>query len=300
MPQSLFLKSITLLICLCSFTGNVSAATSRVSLKNAMLRNLITVNAISNGGYRDRSIKLDIANNTSGELTIDMDPALIFIPEDTIYQNLVLLGNEALVLAPNASKTVDLQTYCGKSYAECPVQGIKYHYWKQGDSNLIKTLVYAKQYDIESHLTQLAVWTFTNGYCLNSIYCHYSPRVSETFMKYVSSLFKSPIPDYFKEYTLDDEPGRSVIASGGQKTYVNMHWGNEGYRQMYVAIYKENGDVYRKIEADQVIDKYGHTISVCFDPINDPKGVYYVRLHDETRKVWEQKRVVIGADQCSM
>ncbi len=271
-----------------------------ISLKKAMNSKRITLNAISNGGASGKSIKLQLTNNTAEDITIDVDPALIFVPEDTVLQNLVLLGNETLVLKANSKSDVDLQTFCGKSYGHCPRKNVAYHYWKQGDSNMIKVLTYARQNNIAIPVIQRAVWTFTNGHCLNTVYLHEYIRMSEDLVKYMASLRKIRVPDIFMEYNTAESPNEAVLVPGDQKVYVNIHWTDEGYRHMYLTVYKENGEIYKNIEADRVIDKYGYTVVVQFDPHRDPKGTYIVRLYDDARKVWNQKIVVVGPHPCDM
>ena len=257
---------------------------------------------MSLGGYLgSKNIKLNLTNNTAKEITVDIDPALIFVPEDTLYQDLVLLGNETIVLAPSAQQDVSLQAFCGKSYARGPRSGLRYSFKKQGDTNMVKTLTYIKENNIDVHLAQCAVWTFTNGHCLSTVYSHDKIRMSEDLIKYIASIRKLRVPEYYMEYQLDNTAGRPVLAYGKEKVYVTMHWGiDDGYRHMHLTIYKENGEIYKTIGADQVIDKYGYTVTVRFDPKVDPKGLYSVTLHDDAGKVWDKKKVIIGANACDL
>ena len=69
---------------------------------------------------------------------------------------------------------------------------------------------------------------------------------------------------------------------------------------MYVTVLKENGDVYKRIDGNEEIDQYGHTVWVEFNSVNDTKGTYYVELKDNTNKVWDKKMVIVGYDPCQM
>ncbi len=294
-----FMKSM-MLAC-CAVIISYSASANHMTLKKAMSSKLVSVNAVGNGGACGKCIKLELANNTKTELELDVDPALIFVPEDTTYQNLVLLGNETIALTPNSCKEFSLQTFCGKSYAKGPFAGLHYKFWRQGDSGLIKTLTFVKANNISMHLAQCSVWVFTNFKCINTVYSSLDPRMSESLVKFIASLRNNRMPDYFVENELNDRPGQLVLVPDREKVIVTMHWGAEdGYRRMRLSIFRENGELYREIEADQIIDKIGFTVQVSFDPRKDPKGVYFVQLHDDANKVWDQKKIVVGVSECEL
>lgn len=278
------------------------AEANRISLKQAMAQKAVTVEAVSNGGYCSKSITLELSNNTDSELVVDVDPALIFrSDDDTGAQSLVLLGNETVVLTPCKRASISLQTFCGKSYGHCPRVNSCYTYWKQGDSDMIKTLCYVKYNSIDIPLAQRAVWMFTNGYCLNSIYVSANEGMSKKFVHYLATLRNYRMPDYFMEYQIDTALRNHTTYAKDAKVYVTMHWRHEGYyRHMYLVIYKQNGELYKKIEADQVIDKDGITVKVIFDPKRDLKGAYTVQIHDDAHHVWDQKRVLVGFSACDM
>jgi hypothetical protein len=289
-----------MLVC-CAVFFSFSVSANHMTLKRAMSSKLVSVNAVGNGGACGKCIKLELANNTKTELELDVDPALIFVPEDTTYQNLVLLGNETIALAPNSCKEFSLQTFCGKSYASCPRIGLHYKFWRQGDSGLIKTLTFVKENNMAMNLAQRAVWVFTNGKCINTVYSSIDPRMSETLVKYIASLKNTRMPDYFVEHQLNERPGQVVLVPNREKVFVTMHWGAEdGYRHMRLSIFKENGEIYREVEANQIIDKIGFTVQVAFDPRVDPKGTYFVQLHDDANRVWDQKKIVVGVSDCEL
>ncbi len=285
--------------CRCLFLGSLLLSLSAfgntgiLSLKKAMLAKIVLVKAAATRGHQGTDIRLELINNTDKELKVSIDPGLIFEPEDTTRQDIVTLGDDALALAPRESKAIDVIGFCGKSYAHGPISGMSYHFKKQGDSNMIKTLIYARNNNISLRLTQHAVWTFTNHHPVNSIFDHENVRMSEDFVMYVAKLKKTKLPDYQVEYAYNLSGTQPVVAYGNEKVYLTMHWGNDGYRNMYLSVYRPDGTKYKEITADQVIDKYGYTVMVQFDPRVDPKGGYLVKLHDNSGKIWDQKTVVI-------
>jgi hypothetical protein len=150
-------------------------------------------------------------------------------------------------------------------------------------------------------LAQKAVWTCTNGHCINTIYDPGNTNMFEDFARYVASLTHERLPGYFINYKLDIAPGHRIIATEKTKIFVTMHWAtDDGYRHMHLVVYRENGTIYKTIGADQVIDKIGYTVNVEFDPKRDPAGVYMVTLYDDANKIWDSKKVIIGARSCDL
>lgn len=282
--------------CVCCLSYNSYATARQISFKKAIAAKLITVDAISTGGYCGKSLKLALRNNSCREMQVTIDPGLIFRPENQSYQDLVVMGNEAVALAPEGYSEVTLQTFCGKSYAMGPGTNLSYHYWKQGDSDMIRTLNYARSNRVDPYLAQKAVWFFTNDHSISSIYSYDNTEMSENFARYVAGLRHIKLPDYFIDHRLNNRAGQRTVTTDHLKLYTIMHWGaNDGYRHMYVTVYKDDGTIYKRIEADQVIDKYGYTVKVQFDPKHDPQGTYLVTLHDDANKIWDRKKVVIDA-----
>jgi hypothetical protein len=291
-------KVLLLLCCLFSLSQVASAVERHISLKKAMSSKLITVTAVSTGGYCAKSLKLKLKNNSPRLVNVDIDPGMIFQPEDTSMQDLVLYGNESFVLSPSADSDITLQTFCGKSYAHSPLVNQPYHFLRQGDSNMIRTLNYAKTNNLDVQLVQNAVWVFTNHHSLSSVYAYAYPRESESLGRFLASMMKLKLPEYFIQYKTETRAGQPVISPKQTKLYAVMHWGaGEGFRNMHLIILHENGTVYKTIEADQVIDKYGYTVKVEFDPRRDPKGTYLVKLYDDANKIWDQKKVVLDPDE---
>jgi len=288
-----------LLFCCCICWHCTSFALEKhISLLKGMGSKLITVKAVSTGGYCDKSLKLELTNNSRDSLKVDIQPGLIFRPEDSSFQDLVVLGNEHIELTPEKTADITLQTFCGKSYAHSPFPNLNYHFLKMGDSNLVRTLKYVSANNVPIRLAQNGVWYFTNHHSIASIYSYDYPRESEDFAKYIAGLMKVKLPEYFIQYKTENKPGQAIISRNQTKLYAQMHWSaGDGFRNMHLVVFNKNGSVYKNIEADQIIDKLGYTVKVEFDPRRDPQGTYIVKVFDDAQKVWDQKTVVIEASE---
>ena len=83
----------------------VHAGIVKTGLKAAMDRGDIVVEAGSTDkGFTGKGIRLSVRNRTNNTLQIMVDPALIFKPIDTSFQDLVIAGEIMLAIAPNTSQ----------------------------------------------------------------------------------------------------------------------------------------------------------------------------------------------------
>lgn len=192
---------------------------------------------------------------------------------------------------------INVQTFCAKAPASCPFRNLRYHFLQQGDSTMILTLKYIREHKLYNNLGQHAVWTFTNDHCINTIYDPALPDASQKLMEYVAKVRHLEIPKYYSFYQIQNRPGKSMIKENTGKEIVEMRWGNEGYRNMYVTVYREDGTVYKRNAGNEHYSADGRSFIVTFDSAKE-RGIYYVELRDDHNRIWQRKDVSVGIDWC--
>ena len=286
-----------LLIVLALFaTASAKAEMDKITLKKALAGKKISMDVKRSDTDFYHSLTLTVTNTTKKPMELEIDPGMIFVPEDTNFQNLVTLGTERTQIEPGATKEVKVADFCGKSYAKGPRPGMKFSFWKQGDSLMIKTLKFARENALPTQLIQHAVWHFTNSHSLRSVYLTWYPNESEKLVKYMADLRHVPVPEYFKVLTTSTRPGEPMIKKDNSRVVVPVHWPSEGYRNRYVTVYRENGDVYKRVEGDRIVDKYGTSLNVEFKSKRDLPGRYKVEARDNNNRIWFEKVVEIDPD----
>ncbi len=290
-PQ--ILKYFLLFTSILCFSFVSRANDGPVALRKVLLNKKVTLQAISNGGYCGTCLHLKLVNNTQQDLEVLVDPGMIFTPEDSSFQPLIAWGDETIALAANATGELDLKTFCGKYDAHCPAKNIKYTYRKQADTGLLKTLAFTKNKDYRPYLVQTAVWVFTNNRNISTVYDCTNDAGSEQLVRFIARIKKLPLPKYYAQYQHFEVAGKSVIQKDSMKVIVPLSWSSDAEDYMQVTVYDQNGKVYKKIEADRIIDKYGNTVLVQFLPNKDPKGRYTLEARDKHNKIWDHKEVEI-------
>lgn len=271
-----------------SFT--LKAGILNISLKNAIAKKMVNVQATSNGGFMGKGVSLQLFNNTPFALNIRIEPGLIFRPVDTSYQNLVVVGDENVRLESKDKATIALQTFCGKSYAHAPRSGLDYKFWKQGDSAMVKVVQFIKKNGLYNYVGQSAVWALTNGHAISSIYDH--SEISKKLAAYVASLTKRKAPSFYTKNNVSETEGSVPYDPTIDKYYVDIVWKDASARNMHIYVEKEDGSLLWEEKKDS-ISNAGHKTIVELDPKKLSKGTYIVKLQDDDNYIWQRTEVVI-------
>jgi len=285
---------LTIFLCLLLLTFQAIAGNSvHMSLLKAMRKKSVALAVTSVGGHLGKCLKMTLTNQTSDELVIDVDPGLVFQPLDSSYQKLVANGFDTIVIPANGKAEAKLRAYCGKLSAACPKPELPFKFQGVGDTDMIKCLRFLHENSNDSFLTQYAVWFYTDNYNLNSVFDYRDPVASEGAVDFICKQKKMKKPEYYMQSKMGIHYNEPLVYSKQTKAYVNLIYGHEGYRHMHVRIYKENGELYKEVHPNEVIDKTGHYLTVEMNTASDPKGTYDVQLRDESMHIWMQKRIVL-------
>jgi hypothetical protein len=281
-----------LLILSTAFT--CTATVQRMGLKAAMDKGLVKLNAVSNGqSYKAKALQLQITNTSKDALQITVDPALVFRPSDTGYQDLVLPGQEMLALAPNGASSLTVQTFCGKAHASAPGRDLKYSFIKQGDSSMIKVLTFIRKNNLYTSLGQHAVWVLTDHHDLESIFDPENPKVSSDLLALLVKLTGRRVPDYFKLYKLDTVAGQPVFQKRILKIVTNLEWQLPDATPVTLGIFNATGDLVQGVLDEPAMGRGKYRMMVQFEAENAPPGKYYVRLKERDQL---KKEVTVVVD----
>jgi len=292
-----YYRGLLLAFC-CIYSFNLFAGIRSMNLQQALKTNSVIMTATGTGGALGRCINLSLKNITCNPINLKIDQALIFKPADLRSQDLVLVGGDSVRIEPDKTASVPVQTFCAKSDAASPVKGLRYYFSKQGSPDMIKAMNYIRKNQLYNYIGQHAVWVFTNGHCINTIYSELQPDLSKKMLAYVAELQHIPIPESFMLFNVRDVPGRNMIRGKGRQ-YVEMNWKNNIPRNMYVTVYRRDGHVYKTNRGNERYDGVNHIFTVSFDPEKE-RGSYYVELRDDDNKIWGAKQVYIGNDMCKL
>lgn len=134
--------NIRLLLFLLLFSNASFAGLQRLNLSDALRKHVVKAVGTGKGGYSGQALKLHLTNNSGNQLIITVDPGVIFQPADTLQQDLVLAGGEKVTLLPFKDASIEVFTFCAKSYAHSPEKDEAFSFLKKGSDTLIQVLNY--------------------------------------------------------------------------------------------------------------------------------------------------------------
>ena len=275
------MRSFSALLLLVVLSAASQAAVQKSGLKAAMDKGLVRVSAVSTGAmYNKKALKLQLVNTTRDALQLTVEPALVFRPSDSSYQDLVLSGEEMLALAPGSSGELVVQTFCGKAHASAPGSKLEYRFKRQGDSVMIKTLHYIREKGLFDGLGQQAIWVLTDNHSLEGIIDPQRPKESSELLALMVKLTGRPAPTYFKQYKLNTVAGQPVFEKRVLKIVANLEWRLEEPKALTLGIFNSTGDLVQGIFEEKQMTKGIFKMQVQFEAEGAPRGKYYMRLKD--------------------
>jgi len=288
MGRTLLLALFALLI---HYEGIAEAL--NMSLTQALKKKYVQINAVSTGGAQGECLNLSIKNNTSLFINIKIDHALIFRPSDTNYQDLVAAGGNLLALQSKTTKSIQLQTFCGKSYARGPKPNLKYNFYKQGDETMIGVAKLIVEKKLYNSIGQHAIWSLTNNHSLSGIYSARDTGNSKELVKYIAGRTGRPLPQYYTTHNVNTGTTTGAVFNPTIEKYVVVvEWSKPSSRNMHVLVHKENGELFLE-EKNEQISKRGHKVTVELDPKKVAKGKYTVILRDDDNTVYQKNEVYV-------
>lgn len=274
------------LFLLCPNFGN---AIERRGLKQALSEGLVRLEAIGSGqSFLRNGLKIRLTNLSKGGVLIHVEPALLFRPIDTNYQDLICVGNETIPLAANASREVDLATFCAKAHAAAPADSLPFRYIGQADSLMQQLLSYLRLQRLQDFLGQQAVWAMTDFHNLEGVFDTDRPKESFALLDFMQKLVGQSRPEFFKIYGIDTSAGQAAFVNRILKIATQMQWQQERTATLDLGIFNEQGKLIQTVFAKNELKRGKYKINIKFKAEHAPKGLYYLRL-TEADKVLKQQ-----------
>lgn len=284
---------IVLVSLLLLLSTGISAAVQKHSLQAALRAGLVEMRAASNGNlYYRNALQLELRNTTQDLLQLRVDPALVFRPADTSFQDLILPGGELLVLSAGGSRSIPLQSFCGTLHARAPGDSIRYELSHQGDSLMIRVAQYIGRYRLYDALGQAAIWALTDHRNLSGILDPERPQESAALLAFLETETDWKRPDYFRLFSPGTAAGEPVFQKRRLEIVSQFELRLEAPKVLSMGVYNAAGkEVQAAFKAQQM--KVGtYRLMVRFEAEGAAPGAYFLRVTEGAAVLREQRVVV--------
>ncbi|RYD99719.1 MAG: hypothetical protein EOP54_02975 [Sphingobacteriales bacterium] len=286
-------QGILLVLLLLATSSPMWAENKRIYLLEAVEKQMVHYTVTrTNAPFNSKGLKIAITNTCKEALVIKIDPAMVFAPADTTYQDLMLPGNEVLYVGPGRTNAIEVQTYCARSAARSPGSELTFRFKKQGDSSIIKTLDYLRRIAAGQDLAQKTVWFLTDTQKdLSSIYDAGQQDESLKMIQFLSRMYAIEIPAYRTERGIDTTPGAVALSETVLKLHVRLEWDQHAPEILSLSIFNENNQKIASYFEAMAVRKGRAEITASFETISYPKGNYYVRVYNDTGNIIKEEKV---------
>ncbi len=275
---------------------NAYGASKKLNLLDAYQQNLVAFSVEpTDKSYNDKGLKLSVNNISKHHLVLTIDPALIFAPNDTSYQDLILMGSEILVVNKGKTNVIEVQTYCAKSDASAPNQDLKFAYQKQGDSAMIQSLAYMKKIVASKELAQRAVWFLLeqNERSLNSVYDSEQPNQSQLLVLFLNKLLNIPIPSYYVETEINTTPNEPAAPPKILRIHLTFEWNQNAEEELNLSIFDSNNKKMDSYFENKKMVTGLYKLNARFETSMYEEGDYTVKLYNNNGKIIKEMTVVL-------
>ncbi|MBZ0099191.1 MAG: hypothetical protein K8F30_08910 [Taibaiella sp.] len=267
-------------LCMAQTTA-IYAGPTRIPLSQAIQQHIVTISAEATGNsYMQQGLKLTVKNTGSLNFILVLNQGVIFTPAEENVQPLILAGEEIMPMQPLKEATISVQTFCANSSATAPEKGMKYTYQKMAGDNLLKLLGFLKQNRMYNELGQNAVWHFTNGHSLNTVYDPTNGPSSKKLIEFITTLTGEKQPEYFVQTSSNTTAGQPVHNPKALKIFATFEEELAATKTLTLGIYNEQGDMVQPVFENRNFPARGHRFRVEFEAQNVPVGKYYIRLKE--------------------
>ena len=181
----------TAIAVLCFYT---TIAKTKVTLKQAFDRKLITAKSVCSGGLE---LDYNVTNLIKDSLSITIPAGWRFDSDagKNDYQDILITHDEILVLRSKETKIFHIAGFCCEATKGGPQKGAKYTLGKLADSNLVALARYLKVHEVDENTQQYSVWAISDNKETANITSN-NDSIASLLRSFVSGVKGEPQPWY--------------------------------------------------------------------------------------------------------
>lgn len=241
---------------------------------DAALRNeRVTLIVTGLGGHSGACVKVEAMNRTAVHARFTIPSGWRFGSQDSTLQDLLVVGEQVLALAPNGRATVTCRAFCCEASMGGPSVGSGFNEGSFADSALVKLARHLAMASYGEQAMQQAVWAVSDGNPISAIDAG-DATATNALRQFVSTLTGRPVPWYTTAFAEADEgtvfnPNATQVT--GRVEFQQRHAG-----VLSIVVKDAEGRTIHVLDEGRDLRQGRYTIDVEVTVSNWPKGQYRI------------------------
>lgn len=183
----------------------------RLTIDEAVKAKQVNAVVTSKGDHSGNCMSIQVKNNLKEKVTLVISPGTLFKAKDESEQDIFVVKEQVIALAPSQSKVIDASGFCCQRSDRSPDEGSGFTVSKTTNEKLQKLAdhINANNYPPESY--QSAVWSVSDGKPVTNIYAA-DPEAVKPLREFVCQLTGQKNEWYTTEQKYEVTPTREIVA----------------------------------------------------------------------------------------
>ena len=202
---------LTLMHCLVML-GMQARAVGSDDLANALRTGAVQLQAVATGGHMGECLSLTLINTRPVEQRVVVPAGWRFGSRDGTGQDLLVVEDKVVVLAPNGRSSVSCRAFCCEASKMSPMAEDAYDCGGLADEPLVRVARFIAQSGIGDDAAQQAIWAVSDDLTLSAI-DRGEPEATQALREFVSGITGRPVPWYTTAFAAPGDRGRRLGSS---------------------------------------------------------------------------------------
>lgn len=256
-------------------------------IQEALKGKKISAKLISNGQTLEEGmVTAEIHNTSMGKLTLKIPVGTKLIASEDDRQNLILVQEEVLVLAPNTKKSIPLKGMCIQAGNRSPGSDIAYAFGDVLPGDLLECAKIIQDKKIVNSCGQEAIWAFSDNHEVGWINAENDNELA--LRKFVADKKGVENPWFTTSHAGGNnqlsrnynpmQPSEDYYNMSGAEIKGDFQWKQGAKKKLTFAVYDADGKMLRKFFENKDFNKGEFTFKFFYKTSKNLRGTYYAKM----------------------
>lgn len=225
------------------------------------------------GGHRGACVRVDAENRTAVPVRYVIPSGWRFGSQDSSLQDLLVVGEQVLALAPNGRASVTCRAFCCEASMGGPGQGSAFTEGALADSALVKLARHLASSSYGDDAAQQAVWAVSDGNPISAIDTD-DAAATNALRQFVSTLTGRPVPWYTTAFAEANEG--TVFNPNATRVTGRVEFQQQHAGVLSIVVKDAEGRTIHVLDEGRDLRQGKYTIDVEVTVRNWPTGRYSI------------------------